>query len=110
MVHLATPGMKLWFTNNYGKVVLKEKTINGLCVCLHIFLTPPPPPPPLSVTKYFPHRKTSQPANPPPPPPPPTPNVMMTLCVEKKFLNAPSVHAYVATLTVAVLAVGLCDT
>ena len=103
MVHLATPGMKLWFTNNYGKVVLKEKT-NGLCLLVHF-----PNPPPLSVTKYFPHRKTSQPAT-PPPPPPPTPNVMMTLCVEKKFVNAPSVHAYVATLTVAVLAVGLCDT
>ena len=31
--------MKLWFTNKnkHGKVVLNEKTINGLCVCSRIF-------------------------------------------------------------------------
>ena len=30
-------GMKLWFTNKCGKVVLNEKTINGLRVCSRIF-------------------------------------------------------------------------
>ena len=36
MVHLP-PGMKLWSTNKHGKVVLNEKTINGLhgvCSCI----------------------------------------------------------------------------
>ena len=31
------PRLKLWFTNNCEKVVLNEKTINGLRVCSQIF-------------------------------------------------------------------------
>ena len=33
-----TLGMKLWFTNKHGKLVLNEKTVNCLYICWSIFL------------------------------------------------------------------------